>query len=71
MYSLALAAGYLAECSGYLGPMTPSNDPKVVRHHVVGMALAAAAAENLEDSTGIPAHSLPWHVTIRSRDTRN
>jgi conjugative relaxase-like TrwC/TraI family protein len=57
MYSLALAAGYLAECSGYLGPMTPSNDPKVVRHHVVGMALAAAAAENLEDSTGIPAHS--------------
>lgn len=57
MYSLALEAGFLAEREGYLGPTTPSNDPSVVRHHVVGAALAAAAAENLEESAGIPSYS--------------
>jgi conjugative relaxase-like TrwC/TraI family protein len=57
MYSLALEAGFLAEREGYLGPTTPSNDPSVVRHHVAGAALAAAAAENLEESAGIPSYS--------------
>jgi conjugative relaxase-like TrwC/TraI family protein len=57
MYSLALEAGFLAQREGYLGPTTHSNDPSVVRHHVVGAALAAAAAENLEDSAGIPSNS--------------
>jgi conjugative relaxase-like TrwC/TraI family protein len=58
MYSLALEAGFLAERAGYLGPTIPSDNDNAVRHHVVGMALAAAAAENLERSAGISSYSL-------------
>jgi conjugative relaxase-like TrwC/TraI family protein len=56
-YSIVLEAGFLAEQAGYLGELVEAEE-RVVRHRVVGCALAAAAAENLEHSSKLPSYSL-------------
>ena len=57
-YALALNAGYLALDAGYLGTSAAVSSGGVTHLKVVGCALAANAAENLERESDVTAFSI-------------